>query len=54
VGKPNLPFRSADYWVEKTSEQALERDKFMDGENAKAFGIIDQVVASRSAESKDK
>lgn len=35
-------------------EQALERDKFMDGENAKAFGIIDQVVASRSAESKDK
>lgn len=40
--------------MEKTSEQALERDKFMDGESAKAFGIIDQVVASRSAESKDK
>lgn len=29
-------------------EQALDRDKFMDATSAKAFGIIDQVVTSRS------
>ncbi|KAI7962148.1 hypothetical protein MJO28_000242 [Puccinia striiformis f. sp. tritici] len=34
-------------------EQALERDKFMDGESAKAFGIIDHVVASRSSKLND-
>ena len=28
-------------------EQALERDKFMSPEDAKAFGIIDEVVTSR-------
>jgi ATP-dependent Clp protease protease subunit len=28
-------------------EQAMERDKFMSPEEAKAFGIIDEVVASR-------
>jgi len=32
-------------------EQALERDKFMDGDSAKGFGIIDEVVASRASKS---
>ncbi|OAV88796.1 Clp protease [Puccinia triticina 1-1 BBBD Race 1] len=34
-------------------EQALERDKFMDGISAQAFGIIDHVVASRSSQPND-
>jgi ATP-dependent Clp protease, protease subunit len=32
----------------KTIEEAVERDNFMSADEAKAFGLIDQVVASRS------
>ncbi len=31
----------------KTIEESMERDNFMSGEEAKAFGLIDHVVASR-------
>ena len=31
----------------KVIEDALERDKFMSGESAKAFGLIDAVIAKR-------
>jgi ATP-dependent Clp protease protease subunit len=34
-------------------EQALERDKFMSPEEAKAFGIIDEVVTSRPPRAED-
>jgi ATP-dependent Clp protease, protease subunit len=34
-------------------EQALERDKFMSPEDAKAFGIIDEVVTSRPPRPED-
>jgi ATP-dependent Clp protease protease subunit len=33
----------------KAIEDALERDKFMDGESAKAFGLIDAVIEKRPA-----
>ncbi|MCB9929412.1 MAG: ATP-dependent Clp endopeptidase proteolytic subunit ClpP [Alphaproteobacteria bacterium] len=33
----------------KTIEDALERDRFMTAEEAKAFGIVDEVVAQRPA-----
>ncbi len=33
----------------KTIEEAMDRDRFMDAEQAKAFGIIDEVVAKRPA-----
>jgi len=33
----------------KTVEEALERDRFMTAEDAKAFGIVDDVVARRPA-----
>ena len=33
----------------KTIEEALERDRFMPADEAKDFGIIDQVVAKRPA-----
>ena len=31
----------------KAIEEAMERDRFMDSEQAKAFGLIDEVVAKR-------
>ncbi|MEQ9556103.1 MAG: ATP-dependent Clp protease proteolytic subunit, partial [Rhodospirillales bacterium] len=34
-------------------ENAMERDKFMTPEDAKAFGLIDEVVASRPATGDD-
>ena len=33
----------------KTIEEAVERDNFMSADEAKAFGLIDHVVASRDA-----
>jgi ATP-dependent Clp protease protease subunit len=33
----------------KAIEEAMDRDRFMDSEQAKAFGIIDEVVAKRPA-----
>ena len=33
----------------KAIEEAMDRDRFMDAEQAKAFGIIDEVVAKRPA-----
>ncbi|GIX11916.1 MULTISPECIES: ATP-dependent Clp endopeptidase proteolytic subunit ClpP [unclassified Elioraea] len=33
----------------ETVERTLERDRFMSGEEAKAFGIVDQVVENRPA-----
>ncbi len=38
----------------ETIERTLERDRFMSGEEAKAFGIIDQVVENRPAPESDK
>lgn len=41
----------------KTIEESVERDNFMSAEEAKAFGLIDQVVASRTeikVDDKDK
>jgi ATP-dependent Clp protease protease subunit len=39
----------------KTVEDALERDNFMSSEDAKAWGLIDEIVTSRGpAETKDK
>ncbi|OSP54964.1 ATP-dependent Clp protease proteolytic subunit [Pseudoruegeria sp. SK021] len=35
-------------------EDALERDKFMDAEDAKAWGLIDQIVENRDALEKPK
>ena len=32
----------------KTIQAALERDNFMEAEQAKAFGLVDQVVSKRS------
>ncbi|MEQ8804913.1 MAG: ATP-dependent Clp endopeptidase proteolytic subunit ClpP [Rhodospirillales bacterium] len=37
----------------ETIENAMERDKFMTPEDAKAFGLIDEVVASRPATGDD-
>jgi len=37
----------------ETIERTLERDRFMSGEEAKAFGIVDQVVESRPAPEAD-
>jgi len=33
----------------KTIEEAMDRDRFMDAEQARAFGLIDEVVAKRPA-----
>ncbi len=33
----------------KAIEEAMDRDRFMDAEQAKGFGIIDEVVAKRPA-----
>jgi len=33
----------------KAIEEAMDRDRFMDAEQAKVFGIIDEVVAKRPA-----
>jgi ATP-dependent Clp protease protease subunit len=38
----------------ETVERTLERDRFMSGEEAKAFGIVDQVVESRPAAEPDR
>lgn len=37
----------------ETIENAMERDKFMTPEDAKSFGLIDEVVASRPASGED-
>ena len=36
-----------------TVEAALERDNFMDAEQAKAWGLIDEIVTSRGADAED-
>ncbi|MCQ2914204.1 MAG: ATP-dependent Clp endopeptidase proteolytic subunit ClpP [Alphaproteobacteria bacterium] len=36
----------------ETIEKAMERDNFMNAEEAKAFGLIDQVVTNRDTEKK--
>jgi ATP-dependent Clp protease protease subunit len=33
----------------KAIEEAMDRDRFMDSDQAKAFGLIDEVVAKRPA-----
>lgn len=38
----------------ETVERTLERDRFMSGEEAKAFGIVDQVVETRPAPEADR
>jgi ATP-dependent Clp protease protease subunit len=38
----------------ETIERTLERDRFMSGEEAKAFGIVDQVVESRPPPEADR
>lgn len=38
----------------KAVEDALERDRFMSGEEAKDFGIVDEVVEERPANSEDE
>ncbi|MCS6853842.1 MAG: ATP-dependent Clp endopeptidase proteolytic subunit ClpP [Elioraea sp.] len=38
----------------ETIERTLERDRFMSGEEAKAFGLIDQVVENRPAPEAEK
>lgn len=38
----------------ETIERTLERDRFMSGEEAKAFGIVDQVVETRPAPEAEK
>lgn len=38
----------------ETVERTLERDRFMSGEEAKAFGIVDQVVENRPAPEADR
>jgi ATP-dependent Clp protease protease subunit len=38
----------------ETIERTLERDRFMSGEEAKAFGIVDQVVENRPAPEADR
>jgi ATP-dependent Clp protease protease subunit len=38
----------------ETVERTLERDRFMSGEEAKAFGIVDQVVENRPAAEADR
>ncbi|WP_114374814.1 ATP-dependent Clp endopeptidase proteolytic subunit ClpP [Elioraea thermophila] len=38
----------------ETIERTLERDRFMSGEEAKAFGIVDQVVENRPAPEAEK
>ncbi len=38
----------------KTVEDALERDRFMSAEEAKDFGIVDEVVQERPAAESDK
>jgi ATP-dependent Clp protease protease subunit len=38
----------------ETVERTLERDRFMSGEEAKAFGIVDQVVENRPAPEVDR
>ena len=35
------------------AERAVERDKFMTAEEAKAFGLIDQVVTTRDPPEKE-
>ena len=55
----NLRKRLNDIYVEHTGqkfdviEKAVERDKFMTAEEAKAFGLIDQVVATRDPPEKE-
>ncbi len=50
-----LKRRLNDIYVKHTGrdlasvEEALERDNFMDAETAKAFGLVDDVIASRAA-----
>ena len=38
----------------ETVERTLERDRFMSGEEAKAFGIVDQVVENRPLPEADR
>ena len=38
----------------ETVEAALERDNFMSPEDAKAWGLIDEIVASRNTGEDDK
>jgi ATP-dependent Clp protease protease subunit len=55
----NLRKRLNDIYVEHTGqkfeviERAVERDKFMTAEEAKAFGLIDQVVTHRDPPEKE-
>ena len=55
----NLRKRLNDIYVEHTGqtfdviERAVERDKFMTADEAKAFGLIDQVVTRRDPPEKD-
>jgi ATP-dependent Clp protease protease subunit len=55
----SLRKRLNDIYVEHTGqkfdviERAVERDNFMNAEEAKAFGLIDQVVAHRDPPEKD-
>jgi ATP-dependent Clp protease protease subunit len=35
-------------------ESAMERDKFLSPDEAKEFGLIDEVVSSRPADENDK
>jgi ATP-dependent Clp protease protease subunit len=55
----NLRKRLNDIYVEHTGqsldtiEKAVERDKFLSAEEAKAFGIIDQVVVRRDPPEKE-
>ena len=55
----NLRKRLNDIYVEHTGqkfdviERAVERDKFMTADEAKAFGLIDQVVTHRDPPEKD-
>jgi ATP-dependent Clp protease protease subunit len=56
----NLRVRLNDIYVKhtgqklKTIEEALERDRFMSAEEAKAFGIVDQVIEKQPFGGEDK
>ncbi|MCK5555998.1 MAG: ATP-dependent Clp protease proteolytic subunit, partial [Alphaproteobacteria bacterium] len=56
----SLRHRLNDLYVKHTGqklkaiEEALERDRFMSAEEAKAFGIVDQIVEKQPFETDDK
>lgn len=56
----NLRQRLNEIYVKHTGkklnqiEEALERDRFMSPEEAKAFGLIDQIVEKKPTDEKDK